>query len=424
MVMQLGQTSDPVELIPGDPGSVALVAGQMYDYSALLTEAGNGLSRIDTADGWSGAAADAFRARFKGQPGAWLEAGACFKEAAEALDGYVPALVWAQQEAGTAIDLWYHGDKKSAQATLDNAQSQLEAAANRASAAVGTARDKAPQAPGFWSDVGHFFSDLGHDAEQAGATALDALASLGNAAIQNPLADLGMVGGTMLAGVSAIGDGAGFVLDATGVGAVAGVPLNVVSTAGVVAGTGLMMASGDDLVSHALGDDRVDPINTSGGSGDSPSSPDPRLTPGTAEYDQYISELAQDPANNGAIRPASVREATVAVQAEADGEIPGPLSRTPFDEAGTDQGDFTDATGQRWEVKSSPDIRPSYRPSAGQPIDNPQTTERFTDMINDELAKGQKVLLDPDGMTPARLAQLEQVVAAHPEWLGQVIWGT
>lgn len=102
MVMQLGQTNDPLELIPGDPGSVALVAGQMYDYSALLTEAGNGLSRIDTADGWSGAAADAFRARFKGQPGAWLEAGSCFREAAEALDGYVPVLVWAQQEGAVA----------------------------------------------------------------------------------------------------------------------------------------------------------------------------------------------------------------------------------------------------------------------------------------------------------------------------------
>lgn len=36
-----------------------------------------------------------------------------------------------------------------------------------------------------------------------------------------------------------------------------------------------------------------------------------------------------------------MREATVAVQAEADGQIPGPLNRTPFDEAGEDQGDFT-----------------------------------------------------------------------------------
>ena len=38
-----------------------------------------------------------------------------------------------------------------------------------------------------------------------------------------------LAAGTMLAGVSAIGDGAGLVLDATGVGAVAGVPLNVVA---------------------------------------------------------------------------------------------------------------------------------------------------------------------------------------------------
>jgi outer membrane lipoprotein SlyB len=38
----------------------------------------------------------------------------------------------------------------------------------------------------------------------------------------HPLDDLGMLGGAMLAGVSGVGDGAGLVLDATGVGAIAG----------------------------------------------------------------------------------------------------------------------------------------------------------------------------------------------------------
>ena len=112
------------------------------------------------------------------------------------------------------------------------------------------------------------------------------------------------------------------------------------------------------------------------------------------------------------------------MQAEADGQIPGPLTRTPLDEAGGDQGDFTDSTGQRWEVKSSPDIRPSYRVSAGQPISNPQTSQTFTDMIDSELAKGQNVLLDPDGMTPGRLTQLQEIVANNPEWQGRVIWGS
>jgi hypothetical protein len=273
---QLGSTSNSEDLIPGDAYSVAQVASKMYDYGALLTEAGKGLSSIDTSAGWTGAAADAFRKRFKGQPEAWLEAGSCFESAAQALDNYAGVLVQAQNQAGVAIQMWAQGDKNGAQATLASAQGQAEAAADSANAVVGAARDKAPPHPGFWSDVGHFFSDAGHFLENAGADAVDALASLGNAAIHNPLADLGMMAGAALATVSAAGDGIGVALDATGVGALVGVPVNVVSTAGVLAGGSMMMASAGDLGDHALGDDRVDPINTSssGAPSDDPIAPD------------------------------------------------------------------------------------------------------------------------------------------------------
>ena len=418
--MQLGQTNDPPDLIPGDPGSLTRVAGQLYDYSVLLTEAGNGLRRINTASGWQGTAAHAFHARFHGQPDAWLEAGACFLSAAKALDDYLPVLAWAQAEAGAAIEQWNQGHKEAAQAILANARTRLAAAANTANGIVGAARDKAPHKPGFWSDVGSFLGGLLHGAEHAGATSLDALASLGDSVINNPLADFGMVGGALLAGVSAVGDAGGLVLDATGVGAVAGVPLNALSTTGLAVGTGLMMASGGDLASHAFGDDRVEPVST--GSGEPPPQ-DPRLTPGTPEYDEYIDELSKDPAKNGTSNAASQREATVAVQTQADGEIPGPLTRTPLANDGLDQGDFTDSTGQRWDVKSSPDFRPSYRLGAGQPINNPQSAGEFTTMINEELAQGQNVLLDPDGMSATRLADLQEIVADHPEWQGRVIWG-
>jgi hypothetical protein len=423
MVMRLGETDDPLALIPGDPASIAAVAGKMYGYAAVLTEAGNGLKSIDTTNGWTGAAGDAFRKRFQGEPERWLVAGACFRDAAEALDRYIPTLAWAQQQAATAIGLWSQGHKDAANSTLEDACGQLTAAANAASGAVGQARDQAPQLPGFWSKIGHFFDWLGHGAEQVGAATVDDLASVGNAMISNPLADLGMTGGALLAGVSAVGDGAGFVLDATGVGAVVGVPVNVITTAGVIAGTGLMMASGGDLASHAAGDDHVDPVNVGGG-GDAPPSADPQYTPGTPEYDARIADLAQDPAHGGAATDASVREAQVGLQLEGDGQVPGPLTRAPFNAAGQDQGEFFDGTGQRWDVKSSPDVQPSYRPTPGQPINNPQSIPRFTSMINAELAKGENVMLDPDGMSPGRLAQLQEVVAGHPEWVGKVVWGS
>lgn len=97
MVMQLGETSDPAGLIPGDAGEIAKVAGRLHNYAALLTEAGNGLQSIDTESGWKGVAGDAFRARFHGQPEAWLDAGSCFSSAAKALDDYVLVLSWALQ---------------------------------------------------------------------------------------------------------------------------------------------------------------------------------------------------------------------------------------------------------------------------------------------------------------------------------------
>jgi len=421
-MVSLGQTTDPSDLVPGDPGVIAKTVTQLYDYGVLLTEAGDGLSRIDTAAGWTGEAADAFRKRFDGQPHKWQEAGSCFMTAAKALDAYIPVLVWAQNTAGVAIQMWAQGDKKGAEATLGSAQSQLEAAANTANTAVAAAADKAPPEPGFWSDVGHFFSDIGHDIKTGAEDAVDALASLGNAIIQNPGADLGLAGGTLLAGVSAGGEVLGVGLDLTGVGALVGVPVNVLSAAGMALGGTTALASAADLGSQAAGDDRVDPLNTSGGSAEPGSNTDPKLTPGTPEYDQYIDGLSQDAAHGGQVSAKSVQEAKVAVQAERDGLVDGPLTRPELGPNGEDQGDFVDGNGQRWDIKSSPDSVPSYSRVAGAPIPNPQSTQDFTDMINDSLGKGENVLLDPDGMSPARLAQLQQVVEDNPAWQGRVLW--
>jgi hypothetical protein len=422
-MVSLGQTSNPVDLIPGDAGAIAKTVAQLYDYSVLLTEAAQGLSQIDTSAGWTGAAGDAFRQRFSTQPTKWQEAGSSFLTAAKALDAYIPTLVWAQNEAGVAINQWAQGDKKGAQTTLSDAQSQLEAAANTADTAVGAARDNAPPHPGFWSDVGHFFSSVGHDLKTAGEDAVDGVASLGNASIHNPLADLGVVGGLALASVSAGGEVLGVALDVTGVGAVAVVPVNVLSAAGIAAGSALMAASGGDLLSHADGDDSAEPFNTSGGSGGTASGPDPEVTPGTPEYQQYIDDLSPDPAHGGQVSTKSTWEAKVAVQAQADGLIDGPISRTPLDANGDDVGDFTSGSGQVWDVKSSPDTVPNYSPSAGTPIRNPQSVGAFEATVNHELDQGNNVLLDPDGMTPGRLAQLQQVVENNPAWQGRVVWG-
>jgi hypothetical protein len=144
--------------------------------------------------------------------------------------------------------------------------------------------------------------------------------------------------------------------------------------------------------------------------------------PGSPEYEVRLNELAQDPAHNGAINAKSLQEARVGLEAEANGTIPGPIRRAPFGPDGEDQGEFIDADEQRWDVKSSPDVQPSTSRRPGQPIPNPQSTQEFSDMINNELDRGENVLLDSDGMTPERLAQLKAITDHNPAWQGKVAW--
>ncbi len=101
----------------------------------------------------------------------------------------------------------------------------------------------------------------------------------------------------------------------------------------------------------------------------------------------------------------------------------GPISRAQLDANGRDQGEFIDSDGDRWDVKSSPDVKPSYKRGAGDPLPFPQNDDEFTEMIQKDLSTGEKILVDPDGMTPARQSQLKQLTENNPQWQGRVIWG-
>jgi hypothetical protein len=245
-VAELGETEDPKALVPGNAAAVGGTARALRARGGELTLAGKGLQRIDTADGWSGDAADAFRAKFHGQPGKWLEAGDCFTEAAAALENYVYTLTWAQSEAAAAVKDW-----------------------NAAQTATANARDaytKYQQAGG--TDP---FTDPGEPARAAAKSRVQSArnqlkvngaASLGNAAILHP-GDVALAAaGAGLMIVGAGGDAGGLVLDATGIGAVVGVPVNVVSTAAVVAGGTMAVGGLGDLMMHASSDDQTSPART------------------------------------------------------------------------------------------------------------------------------------------------------------------
>jgi hypothetical protein len=91
---------------------------------------------------------------------------------------------------------------------------------------------------------------------------VNGLASLGNAMVHHPGDFAATAAGAGLMLVGAAGDVGGGLLDLTGVGALAGVPVNIVSTAAVVTGGGIVAAGAGDLIMHAASDDNVSPART------------------------------------------------------------------------------------------------------------------------------------------------------------------
>jgi uncharacterized protein YukE len=370
MVAELGQTSDPKALVPGDPDSVHGTAGSFQVYGNMLHDAGAGLQRIDTADGWRGQAGDAFRKVFHGQPSKWVTAGDCFHQASQALDSYAGTLAWAQQQAAVAVQQWNAGQaathtaqtrhaqdvataqqqaqaagvpapdipfvdpgeaqRQAAQQTLQRARDQVKSAAATANHAVGQARDKAPQKPGFWDKVGGALDSAWHDVENVGATAVNDLASLGNAAIHHPGDVAGVLGGLLLTDISAVGEGGGLALDATGVGAIAGVPINVVSAAGITAGVGITGVSMANMMTHATGDDHVEPLKTDSGGGGGSGSAD--TGPGQAvgrddlsasqqsNLDRYAKKL---PSGAQETKITQLDDGSVQFETKVPGRVPG-----------------------------------------------------------------------------------------------------
>lgn len=304
---ELGETDDPAQLVPGNPGTITATARALRTRAGELEQAGTGLSRIDTTEGWSGPAGDAFRAKFHGQPGGWLTAGDCFLDAAAALDAYSSTLTLAQQQAQQAITEWNAAQTATGQAqteyqtyreqggtqpfqdpgqsgrdtaekTLDNARFNLETAGNTAATTVGAARDRAPEKPGFWSKVGHLADEIGTGAENAGGAVVNAAASVGNAMLHHPGDVAEMVGGALLTAASVAGVGASGLLDATVVLSPAGLALGGVSVVGVGAGATMAMAGARDVSRNAEGDDQVSPARTDHTAGDDSTDPGPDLT--------------------------------------------------------------------------------------------------------------------------------------------------
>ena len=159
---QLGQTTDPAQLIHGDPGALRSAAGQLRTFSGAFAETAAGLEGLEPGS-WTGEAADAFRAKYAPQPGRWRNAATGCGDGADALESYAGTVQWAQGQAREAIDVYEQGQRATAAAVT--AYNDKVAAYNQAAQAydsalaAGHSPGARPVEPGSFSDPGASLRD-------------------------------------------------------------------------------------------------------------------------------------------------------------------------------------------------------------------------------------------------------------------------
>ncbi|WP_328608798.1 hypothetical protein OG943_06665 [Amycolatopsis sp. NBC_00345] len=114
---ELGQTSDPKALIPGDSAAVFENVRVLKGRANTVTSVGDALKRIDTGS-WTGPASDKFQEDHQTEVPRWLEGSDSFRNAAQALEDFANTLAWAQGQASEAIAKWQQGDTATAQAKV------------------------------------------------------------------------------------------------------------------------------------------------------------------------------------------------------------------------------------------------------------------------------------------------------------------
>jgi hypothetical protein len=103
---ELGATSDPRELVPGDAVAVTDAAVQWRARSEQAELAAASLRRLRIPEDWTGHAADAFETRVASVADRWMKVTGVLAAAASALEAYASELAWAQNQAALAIEKW------------------------------------------------------------------------------------------------------------------------------------------------------------------------------------------------------------------------------------------------------------------------------------------------------------------------------
>ncbi|HEX4724173.1 MAG TPA: RHS repeat-associated core domain-containing protein [Pseudonocardiaceae bacterium] len=155
--MQLGQTTDPTQLVHGDVSAVNATVGHLRQFAAAFGDTARGLSGIDTSH-WTGSAADKFRSVYQPHTKLWSTAQEACADAATALSTYAGTVTSSQHQAQQAINLYQQGVRatQQAQSAYNTQVGAYNSAADSYNAAIAAGDDPGspPTKPGPFTDPG------------------------------------------------------------------------------------------------------------------------------------------------------------------------------------------------------------------------------------------------------------------------------
>ncbi|WP_158890772.1 putative T7SS-secreted protein [Amycolatopsis anabasis] len=126
MSAELGQSSDPKALIPGNPEAVFENARVLRARARSATATGEALKRIDTG-GWQGQASNKWHDEHQTEVPRWLQGGDSLDAGAAVLEDHAHCLSWAQGQAAEAVRLWQQGETATQQAKAAHEHAVVEA---------------------------------------------------------------------------------------------------------------------------------------------------------------------------------------------------------------------------------------------------------------------------------------------------------
>jgi len=107
---ELGQTTDPVALVPGSFGDIDAIVALCERRAGVAGQAADIVGRKKSIDDWTGTAADAYTVRVTRLARAWSDAEDALSRVATAMRVYRSALEKARQRATIAIDGWDYAE--------------------------------------------------------------------------------------------------------------------------------------------------------------------------------------------------------------------------------------------------------------------------------------------------------------------------